>query len=311
MRNKPFFSVITPVYNRARFVPGLVRHFLGQAYGDFELIIVDDGSTDETYLRILDFDDPRIKFKRIENRERGAARNVGAEMATGDYLNFFDSDDIPLSNHLQVARDFAVANQTAKWFHTAYRIVDEVGNVLVTELGNALPDRRLIVTNYLGCDSVFIRRDFFNANKFNEDRRMASSEDWQLWLRLIAREPLQVCQEITLLMQQHKNRSLLTISADRVVERDTLMLKTLLEDDQFVKKFGKSLPLFIADRYTFFALVTALERRRSETLSFLKTALKTTSLVLCRKRFWASLRIALKLQVGKNALSVVLATLVL
>jgi hypothetical protein len=227
----------------------------------------------------------------IANSERGAARNAGAKIATGTYLNFFDSDDVPFRHHLSTALAFAESNGTPPWFHTGFEIVDERGAVLVTEVGSFVPYEQLIVTNYLGCDCVFVRRDFFLLHRFSEDRRMASSEDWHLWLRLLAREKLKICSVVTLKMIHHPNRSLVTISTERIIERDTVMLKSLLKDELFVKKFSQKLPLFEADRYTFFSLSLALSENRARALGFLLKALRCTSLVLSRRRFWASLRI--------------------
>ncbi|MCS6985063.1 MAG: glycosyltransferase family 2 protein, partial [Leptospiraceae bacterium] len=79
----PFFSVILPTYNRASWLPRSIQSVLDQKFQDFELIIVDDGSTDNTREVVAHFSDPRIKYYYKENQERSAARNFGIRKASG------------------------------------------------------------------------------------------------------------------------------------------------------------------------------------------------------------------------------------
>ena len=97
----PFYSVIIPTYNRAKLISEAIKSVLEQTFKDWELIIVDDGSTDNTKETVQKFYDERIKYHYQENQERSAARNTGIDLATGDYLCFLDSDDYYLENHLQ------------------------------------------------------------------------------------------------------------------------------------------------------------------------------------------------------------------
>lgn len=91
----PFFSIIIPTFNRARLLSSTIDSVLNQDYNNFELIIVDDGSTDNTSDVIEGFcsRDSRIKYFYKKNEERNIARNYGAAKAFGEYLIFFDSDD--------------------------------------------------------------------------------------------------------------------------------------------------------------------------------------------------------------------------
>lgn len=286
--SSPFFSIIVPVYNRSAFVSTLIDSVLQQTYSSFELIIVNDGSTDDTEAVILRYTDTRLKYIRTENNERGAARNKGAQLANGSYFNFFDSDDRMLPHHLATAWTFINSRKFPPWFHTGYALVDEDGEMILEELGELTQaEKRLIVTNYLGCDSVFVERSLFMQTQFNADRILASSEDWELWLRLISRERLLACQIITVHMVQHTSRSLLTISPDRIIERDTYLLNSLLQDKAFCDKYFTWLGIFEADRYTFFSLCLLLAKRRQEASNYLWKSLITSPRVLLRRRFWA------------------------
>jgi glycosyltransferase involved in cell wall biosynthesis len=99
----PNVSVIIPTYNRAYILPEAVESVLSQTYADFELIIVDDGSTDETASMVGGFGDQRIRFfQHDRNRGVAAARNTGLAEAQGVFVAFFDSDDIWMAEKLSV-----------------------------------------------------------------------------------------------------------------------------------------------------------------------------------------------------------------
>lgn len=288
----PFFSIIIPTYNRSLFIREIVSKFIEQSFHDFELIIIDDGSTDNTSELVKSLTDPRIHYYYIDNSERAAARNHGSKKARGQYLNFFDSDDIPYSFHLSTAFDFIQKNQYPAWFHVGYKEVDENNETILEETNFTYDvEKRLIKTNFLGCNSVFIKREIFLENPFHEDRMLASSEDWELWLRVISRYKLLSCHQITYQMTNHSGRSLFNISPEKIEQRDLLMTDLLMKDSFFVKKYKKYLSMFIADRYTFFALVYALSKKHKEKARYyLYKSLSVYPLVVFRKRFWASIK---------------------
>lgn len=92
----PFFSVIIPTYNRSNFIVATITSVLEQNFEDFEVLVIDDGSTDNTkeiIERILQ-KDKRVKYFYKTNAERGAARNFGVQESNGKFLIFLDSDDL-------------------------------------------------------------------------------------------------------------------------------------------------------------------------------------------------------------------------
>jgi glycosyltransferase involved in cell wall biosynthesis len=98
----PFFSIIIATYNRDKFIATAIQSVLDQTFTNWELIIIDDGSTDKSKEIIESFKDDRIKYYYQKNQERSIARNNGIKRATGEYICFLDSDDYYLPNHLQV-----------------------------------------------------------------------------------------------------------------------------------------------------------------------------------------------------------------
>jgi len=96
----PFFSVVIPVYNRAHVLSRTLNSVLAQSCGDFEIVVVDDGSNDDPKSVVETIADPRIRFLRQDNRGGGAARNAGIDTARGRFVAFLDSDDEFLPDHL-------------------------------------------------------------------------------------------------------------------------------------------------------------------------------------------------------------------
>jgi len=102
MTSSPAVSVIIPTYNRAHLLPRAIRSVLAQTFQDFEVIVVDDGSTDDTEAVVRSFPDPRIIYLRHDmNRGGSAARNTGIRAARGEYIAFLDSDDEWLREKLE------------------------------------------------------------------------------------------------------------------------------------------------------------------------------------------------------------------
>src|SRR5690242_12732553 len=87
------FSVVIPTYNRMRFLPSALKSVWYQTYQDFEVIVIDDGSTDETQIYLSSIGS-KVRYIRQTNHGPGAARNIGVQAAIGDYIAFLDSDDL-------------------------------------------------------------------------------------------------------------------------------------------------------------------------------------------------------------------------
>ena len=267
---QPYFSIIVPCYNRADILPDTVASILRQEYTDFELILVDDGSRDNTQAIVETIKDPRVRYFYKENGERGAARNYGALQARGRYLNFFDSDDEMYSNHLRVVKEFLDREGAVEVIHTGYEIISAAGKV-VLEVCNfqRSTNEELIENNFLACNTVFVRHDIALANPFVEDRRLASAEDWELWLRLASLYLFHSISIKTFCLREHEGRSLNTIAPDAVIARDELFGQLMRQNISFQQRYPQKVNYFISNRYTFITLVLALSKnRRLDTLRY-------------------------------------------
>lgn len=106
----PFFSVIVPLYNKRDFIRGVVESIIAQSFRDFELIVVDDGSTDSSVAALEGIEDPRLAIHRKANGGVGSARNAGIAAARGDWIAFQDADDYWHVDHLRVLADAIAAD---------------------------------------------------------------------------------------------------------------------------------------------------------------------------------------------------------
>ena len=206
-QNKPYFSIIVPVYNRSKFVVPAIESVIAQTFDNWELILVDDASTDDSALVIESYcqKDSRIKlFKQTVNAERGAARNRGIEESKGKKICFLDSDDAFCPNHLETFyNDIEKHPASALRFTNSYLLVN---NAPMIE--KKVPDiKQWNVFSYLliytpNPARVCVDREIFESFKY--DPSIPGLEDIDLWLRIATRFPLRQLNEYTNIYNVHE-----------------------------------------------------------------------------------------------------------
>lgn len=290
--NQILFSIIIPTYNRASTLPRAINSVLTQSYGNFELIIVDDGSTDSTETVVRHIKDARIWYFKKENEERNIARNSGISHSQGDYVCFLDSDDYLLSHHFQTAIDAIQRFNHPEVFHLGYQSVNEEGNVLrKTDYLPADVSSTLIKENVLSCNAIFLRHDIALSYQFIPSREVVISEDWYVWLRLASRFPVHIDNTVTSVIVEHGQRSLREIDPDKLIRATETIIAHLQRDFEFVNKYGKQTYYFYANKYTLITLVLSLlKNRKMEVIRYLIKAFRYDWKVIGRKRFLASIK---------------------
>jgi hypothetical protein len=198
----PAVSVVIPTYQRRKYVGRAVRSVLAQRFTDWELIVVDDGSTDGTQEALRAFQ-PRLRYLWQENKGASAARNAALGLARGEIVAFLDSDDRWLPDHLETLVAMLARHPEAVLACTTPRFrIQGRGRVSDAELVDALP--LLFVENWIGYPSgTAVRRDQLVAVG-GFDERMTVLEDGELWLRLATRGPFSFLQRRTIVRQVTK-----------------------------------------------------------------------------------------------------------
>ncbi len=191
-------SIIIPTYNYGRYIESLVTNLQQQSYEQWEAIIVDDGSTDNTREMVEKFakGDDRITYLRIANRGCGGARNAGLELATGDFLHFLDADDLMSKEKLQLQLDQALSLPPDVITYTDLVYFEDKfpdkhypdflmkGVEWMPKYGgnDAEMLENLVRNNLTAVSSPLVSRKFVLENKLSFDGSLDSKEDWLFWI---------------------------------------------------------------------------------------------------------------------------------
>jgi glycosyltransferase involved in cell wall biosynthesis len=228
MIKNPTVSVIIPTFNRAHMIGKAIKSVLNQTYRDFEVIVVDDGSTDNTKEIIRSFTDKRIKYFKKYKKNRGISvtRNIGIEMARGKYIALLDSDDEWLLEKLD--KQIKVLQSESPEVGVIYSnlcYIDENGKNM-NKLRNPKKEgyiyEDLLGRNYVGTSStLLIRKECFHQVGLFDDL-LNSQQDWDMWIRIakyyrfaLIKVPLVKCRLHT--NQISRNLALKIITANRIL----------------------------------------------------------------------------------------------
>ena len=283
MRNK--FSIIVPSYNRADRISETILSVLSQSYDSFELIIVDDGSTDLTEEVVKKFSDTRINYIKTLNAERGAARNAGAQIAKGKYITFLDSDDIVYPDFLLNAYQFIEENHAPSIFHIAYEIKNSSGLVTKRIIHTKPINQSILEGNLLSCIGVVIKNEVAKQNTFHEDRKLAGSEDWLLWLQISAKHKILACNNVSAALIQHEDRSVMNFDLDKLLVRTNILIQELYKNTAFRAKLGlKTIEKIKAHMFSYIAIHAAVAGNRLISFNYFFKAIKINPKELFTRR---------------------------
>ncbi len=286
MTINPYFSITIPTYNRAVFIRKTIESLLAQTFQSFEIIVVDDGSTDNTEDVVKSIPSDKIRYYKKENAERAAARNFGVKRANGQYISFLDSDDIVYSNHLEVANTFLLTNKNVDIFHLGYDIKDVHGRLLREVRNIKSINSQILSGNILSCNGIFARKDCILKNEFNEDRKLSSLEDWELWIRMSARYNFLNDNTITSSVIQHNDRSVMATDTNKIKEKVHRFVQFVLDDNTNRAHFGSKLKKVVASAWTYAALHLIMANEdRKEVLHYLLKGIRVNPREIFRKRF--------------------------
>ncbi|MEM1168433.1 MAG: glycosyltransferase [Cyanobacteria bacterium P01_H01_bin.35] len=180
-------SVIIPVFNGQNTIQKTIESVLNQTWKDYELIIINDGSTDSTEEVISNISDPRIKIFNYPNAGPSASRNRGTAIASGKYISFIDSDDLWTPDKLEKQLQKLEENSQAKIAYSWTDYIDEFDNFLypgchITANGNVY--EKLLLTNFIenGSNPLIYRQALIEIGGFDES--LFAAEDLDVWFKL-------------------------------------------------------------------------------------------------------------------------------
>jgi glycosyltransferase involved in cell wall biosynthesis len=287
------FSIIIPTYNRSAILRETLLSVLSQTYLQYEIIVVDDGSTDNTKEVVERMQSEKIHYYYKKNEERSVARNYGADKATGDYLVFLDSDDKMKEDHLMSI--FNYIDQFAvlpEFIFAGYQILNTDGTPLYGYgVSGFFDQKKLVYGNFLGCSSVIVQKEIFKKHYFNTDPDLILFEDWELWLRIIANNKLYCFPGKSIIMINHGGRSVLNYDpaqfSDKVMHFKSLVLQTnSLIKDSFLNR-----RIFCAGIYSYAALHIAMTKKsRALAFKYLLVSLLENPFFILKRRFFAIIK---------------------
>lgn len=295
MEKDLFFSIVIPSYNRGHMIKETLLTTLQQTYPHYEVIVVDDGSTDNTEAVVLSLQHPKIVYHRKQNGERAAARNAGFDLAKGDYVTLLDSDDFLYPTHLEEAVKYIKTHELPEIVRFDFDIVDSEKNVLQVSKMPENINPKMINGNYMGCSGIILKTEIAKRYRFNEDRDLSGSEDYEFWMRLAARFKIHTPHLVTCSLHSHEERSVIyNIQREPLVLRKDLLIKYAYEDKVVRKIFKNEQDKFISNTLLYVSLHLAIAKFNKDSIQYLMNAIKHYPLSIFDRRFLGIVKTLLK-----------------
>jgi glycosyltransferase involved in cell wall biosynthesis len=235
-------SVILPCYNGARWIDNAIKSILAQTFKNFELIIIDDGSTDNSKEIIAPFlCDKRVRYSYQSNRGFSGALNSGIKASSGDLIGFIGQDDLWVPNKLELQQKFLSEHQDIDLVFSPYYSMDSRGQIL-REINASVPTcltkeeliTKLFLGNFIGFETVLVKRKCFDEVGFF-DERMTAFSDHDMWLRIAEKFNIGYLNEHLVKKREHK----LQLSKDGLstaLKDEFLIVEKAINHYSFLKK---------------------------------------------------------------------------
>jgi len=251
----PFFSVIIPLYNKAKYIAACLEGVLNQDYKDFEIIIVNDGSTDASVAVVEGFSSDKIKLYHQENSGVSSARNHAVDKAEGNYLAFLDADDLWKPQHLQCLKESIEAFPDAGLYGNNYEINYNNSVVQPAQFNFNYATQPCIVTDFFKASmkdtiiwtsaAALSKTTFLDFRGFNT--AYTTGQDLDLWIRIALEQAIVFHPQITMCYNRSISDSLSKgelngvrfqfLNAYQTVEATNKSLKRYLD----LKRYGLAL----------------------------------------------------------------------
>ena len=282
----PFFSIIIPTYNRVNLIGATIQSVIDQTFIDFELLIVDDGSTDNTKEVIDSYNDKRIQYIYQVNGERGKARNNGVIHAKGKYVFFLDSDDLLYPDHLKHAAEKIKELNEPVFFHIRYEEIINKQKKAAETLYLSSIRKTIEKQNKFACQ-FFLKRDIALAFPFSENRDLKIGEDWEVILKIAVRYPINFSNEVHAAIVHHGERSMEVASAETILKSKIILLENLKKDSKISKRILQNVN---AELTSLAALAASIAKKKKEAFKLLRKAVCMRKNMFFKRRTLAILK---------------------
>lgn len=234
----PRVSVIIPTYNRGHFIGDAIASVLSQDFADFELIVVDDGSTDQTEATVLQFKDARLLYIRQENQGRSNARNRAIAMSQGEFIAFLDSDDLYLPGKLSLQVDYLDRHLAVGMVYTSAHCIDYSGqrlndNYIASVSGRIYKSIAFFRPVTITLPTVMIRQELFDlVGGFDE--KMHRFEDTDMWRRISKETRIDGLPVFTCNLRTHNENSLASQNPIQIISSLNYYVSKIMTEDTSV-----------------------------------------------------------------------------
>jgi glycosyltransferase involved in cell wall biosynthesis len=203
----PFFSIVLPTFNRAHLIGVPIRSIISQTFNDWELIVIDDGSTDNTKEVVAGFNDERIKYIYQNNQERSAARNHGIKNAAGKFICFIDSDDLWYINHLQLINLEIVEKsyKPALYFTSMRWVFENRTQDVIFKSPQQRNPVEYVIENQIAPSTACLHADITERVRFNT--LLHINEDVEFFARVAAKYDLVQITQVTIDLNVHEENT--------------------------------------------------------------------------------------------------------
>lgn len=282
------FSIVISTYNREKFIVQTLNSVLQQKYSPYEIIIVDDCSTDNTEDVLQPFiQSGKVQYiKHERNYERSRARNTGMENATGDFVMLLDSDDFMYPDSLADAAEFTKNNPDSKCFHNLYELIDTDGKVLRQYQFPSLKNQIKAIAsgNFMSNNGNFIHREIYQKYRFDLDRTLIGLEDWEFWMRVLADYKLGRVPKINSAIVNHDSRSVYAQNLSSLEVSTNSLIKKFTSDPHLSIIYGKYLSWMHANCYLYLAISANDGKLYEAARKYLKKAIEIDYRVIFSSR---------------------------
>lgn len=200
-----FFSVVIPLYNKAAYIENTIKSVLDQTFTDYEIIIINDGSTDESEAVVRRFNDERIQIYNQKNQGASVARNLGIEKAKYNYIAFLDADDLWMPDHLETLKSLVQTYPNAGIFASRYQLVFKNGGNFIPKFEDIPADSEGIISDYFKTSlpypvatssSIAIPKYLFEEIGYFKPS-ISSGQDVDMWIRIALKYPVVLSNKVT------------------------------------------------------------------------------------------------------------------